>query len=314
MRPSTALLAGAALATAADLQHISPGTFGPNPTNVSFHLYVPDAPVPSAPLLVYPHWCWGTAQNAFDWKPYRPLADALGFIVIYPSSPNAADNCWDVSSPETLSHDAGGDSLGIASMVRWTLDNYDVDADRVFVHGISSGGMMTNVLLGAYPDLFAAGASFAGVPFACFAADGNAVWSDACASGQIDQPGEDWAALVHAAYPAYSGPRPKVQVMHGAADDIINVTNYHNQVKLWTTVLRTGDEPTEVVEDVPQEGWTKSVYGTRGLFEAFLAEGVDHDIPDNADEVVRFFELDCVGEDCFSRKSLPRPCVKRSLA
>ena len=34
---------------------------------------------------------------------------------------------------------------------------------------ISSGGMMTNVLLGDYPDVFKAGAAFAGVPFACFA-------------------------------------------------------------------------------------------------------------------------------------------------
>lgn len=315
MRSFTALLAGAAgLAAAAELQQIT--DFGPNPTNVSFYLYVPDSLIPSAPLLVYPHWCHGTAQNAFDWKPWRPLADELGYITIYPSSPWTADHCWDVSSADTLHHDAGGDSLGIASMIRWTLENYDADPDRVFVHGISSGAMMTNVLIGAYPDLFAAGSSFAGVPFACYADDGYAVWSNECATGQIDRPGEEWAALVDAAYPGYAGPRPKMQVFHGGADDIIDVANYHNQVRLWTTVLRAGSEPTAVEEDVPEANWTKHVYGTRGLFEAFLAHGVDHNIPDQAEEVVRFFELDCVGEGCFSRKSLPKPngCRKRRLS
>lgn len=311
MRSFMALAAGVALASAAELQQIT--DFGPNPTNVSFYLYVPDSVIPSAPLLVYPHWCHGTAQNAFDWKPWRPLADELGYITIYPSSPWTADNCWDVSSPETLHHDLGGDALGIASMVRWTLEHHDVDPDRVFAHGVSSGAMMTNVLLGSYPDLFAAGSAFAGVPFACYAAAGHAVWSDDCASGRVDRTGEAWAALVRDAYPGYRGPRPKMQVFHGSADDVVNVTNYYNQIKLWTTVLRTGSEPTAVEEDDPVENWTKHVYGDKGLFEAFLAEGVDHNIPDQADEVVRFFELDCVGEDCFSRKSLPTPgdCVKR---
>ncbi|KAK0369138.1 feruloyl esterase B [Colletotrichum limetticola] len=314
MRPhlawATALLP--ALATAASLQHITTD-FGPNPTNVSFYLYVPDTLIPNAPLLVFPHWCHGNATDAFNYKPWRPLADTLGFVTIYPSTPHTADYCWDVSSPQTLSHDAGGDSLGIVSMVRWTLQNYDVDPDRVFVTGVSSGAMMTNVLVGAYPDVFAAGSAFAGVPFGCYAADGFAVWSDDCASGRITHTGEEWAAIVEAAYPGYAGPRPKLQVLHGDVDNVLNVTNFYEEIKMWTTVLGTGATPTEVVEDDPVAGWTKSVYGTKGLFEAFLAHGIDHNIPDQADEVIRFFDLDCVGENCFSRKSLPVPgtCAKR---
>ncbi|KZL79975.1 feruloyl esterase b [Colletotrichum incanum] len=300
-----------ALASAASLQQIT--DFGPNPTNVSFYLYVPDSLIPNAPLLVFPHWCHGTAQDAFNWKPWRPLADELGFVTIYPSTPWTADYCWDVSSPQTLSHEGGGDSLGIVSMVRWTLENYDVDPDRVFVTGVSSGAMMTNVLVGAYPDVFAAGSAFAGVPFGCYAADGFAVWSDDCANGRITHTGEEWAAIVEAAYPGYAGPRPKLQVLHGDVDNVLNVTNFYEEIKMWTTVLGLGSTPTEVVENNPVEGWTKSIYGKKGLFEAFLAHGIDHNIPDQPDEVVRFFDLDCVGESCFSRKSLPVPgtCVKR---
>lgn len=301
MVSSHTLLALAATARAATLQTIT--SFGPNPTNATFNLYVPDAPASRAPLLVYPHWCHGTANDAFANKPWRSLADAHGFLAVYPSSPWEADNCWDVSSPETLTHDSGGDSLGIASMVRWTLEEYDVDPDRVFVAGISSGAMMTNVLLAVYPELFAAGSSFAGVPAGCFAADGPAVWGSDCAEGRVTHSSEDWAASVLAMSPDYDGPRPKVQVAHGDADDVIDVVNYHEQMKLWAAVLVTGEEP-NVEEDTPGEGWTKSTYGDRGLLEGFLAEGVTHDIPDQVDEVMRFFELDCVGEGCFSRKTL----------
>ncbi|OHE92216.1 feruloyl esterase B [Colletotrichum orchidophilum] len=270
------LLAGvAALALAAELQQIT--SFGPNPTNVSFYLYVPDSFRPSDPLLVYPHWCHGTAQDAFAAKPWRPLADELGFITIYPS------------------------------MIRWTLSNYDVDKDRVFVTGISSGAMMTNFLIGSYPELFAAGSAFAGVPFGCYAGDGFAVWNSDCATGQIDRTGKEWAELVHEAYPKYKGPRPKMQVLHGSVDNIVNVTNYYNEIKLWTTILHTGLKPTRIEENNPQTHWTRYIYGRKGLFESFLADGVDHDIPNQASEVVRFFELDCTGKSYFSRKSLQFP-------
>lgn len=305
MRPSLGLsLLGSALpgAWAAALQQIN--DFGPNPTNATFYLYVPDAVKASAPLVVYPHWCHGTAHDAFASKPWRSIADRLGFVVIYPSTPWTTDYCWDVSSNATLTHDGGGDSLGIASMVRWTLAHHDIDADRVFVTGTSSGAMMTNVLVGAYPDLFAAGAAFAGVPFGCFAGAGFDVWSDACATGKVNRTGAEWAALVKAAYPGYAGPRPKMMVLHGTVDQVLNVTNYHNEVRLWSTLLGTGDKPTEVDANTPQPGWTRNVYGTKDLFESFLAANVTHDIPDQPDEVIRFFQLDCTGAACFSRKSL----------
>src|SRR5688572_11278297 len=119
------VLAGlSAMASAAELTQIT--NFGPNPTNASFYLYVPDSFKANSPLLVYPHWCHGTAQDAFNNKQWRSVADDLGFPVIYPSSPWTADHCWDLSSYDTLHHNAGGDSLGIASMIRWTLKHYKI--------------------------------------------------------------------------------------------------------------------------------------------------------------------------------------------
>jgi acetylxylan esterase len=300
---SLVLSLGPALVASATLQKVN--DFGVNPTNASFYLHVPDKIAPKAPLLVYPHWCHGNAQDAFNFKPWKTIADRLGFITIYPSTPWTADYCWDVSSKQTLSHNGGGDSQGIISMVKWTLGKYDIDPDRVFVTGVSSGAMMTNVLIGSYPDIFAAGSAFAGVPFGCYAGNGYAVWSDDCAKGRIKKTAEEWAKMVENAYPDYKGPRPKMQVFHGSKDDVLDVINYNEEIKQWTAVLGIGSTtPSQVAANTPVRNWTKNVFGDKGLFESFLAEGVTHDIPDQVDEVVRFFQLDCTGTSCFSRKNL----------
>lgn len=287
----------------ASLQRIAE-PFGDNPTKVGFYIYVPDALVPHPPVLVDPHWCHGDANAAFRGSQFATLADKYGFIVIYPDSPNTADKCWDVSSRETLTHNGGGDSLGIANMVRWTLDKYGGDKGRVFTTGVSSGAMMTNVLMGSYPDMFAAGSAFAGVPFGCFAAPGNnsgvyGYWNDACATGKVSHTAEEWKAIVEAAYPGYRGWRPKLQIFHGTADEVLNYNNYNEAVKEWTAVLGLSTTPSSVTEDTPVKGWTKSVYGPDSWFEAYSAAGVPHNIQVQEDTVMKFFDLACKGDGCF---------------
>lgn len=158
---------------------------------------------------------------------------------------------------------------------------------------------MTEVLIGAYPDVFAAGSAWAGVPFGCFAGDGYDVWSDACATGQVTHTGAEWAAIVDAAYPGYGdGWRPKLQIFHGTVDQVLNYTDYGEAVKQWTTVLGLGEDPTSVTADVPKTGWTKSVYGN-DWFEATSAANVTHDIGTNETVVLAWFDLTCTTDDCF---------------
>lgn len=274
--------------------------FGPNPRNVSMYIYVPANLPANPPIMVIPHWCTGTAQQVFYGRPYASLGDKYGFISIYPDSADPGQ-CWDVSSKQSLSHNGGGDALGIVSMVKWTLEKYKADKDRVFVTGTSSGAMMTNVLLGSYPDVFAAGSAFAGVPFGCFAGNGYTVWNSDCANGKIIKTGKEWAALVKNAYPAYKGFRPKMQLWHGTDDTVLYFQNFKEEVKQWTAVLGVSEKPTEVTENTPLPGWTRARYG--GKVEAYEAASVTHDIPDQADAVLDFFDLKCKGSTCFSRRS-----------
>jgi acetylxylan esterase len=297
-----ALGTGLTLSSAATLQQITTD-FGANPTNASFYIYVPDVLAKSPPILVNPHWCHGSAQDAYAGRGFADLADKYGFIVIYPGSPNSADSCWDVSSLQTLTHRGGGDSLGIVSMVKWALLKYRADASRVFVSGVSSGGMMTNVLIGAYPDVFAAGSAWADVPFGCFAAPGNNsgqydYWNSDCATGLVTHTPAQWKAIVQAAYPGYDGWRPKFQIFHGTVDEIVSYNNFLEGIKEWTAVLCLDEKPVRTIANTPLANWTKSVYGSDGWFEAVSAAGVPHNIPVQFDAIVEYFDLACT-KNCF---------------
>jgi acetylxylan esterase len=63
-------------------------------------------------------------------------------VLIYGQTPTDGA-CWDVSSNQTLTHDGGSDSTGLANMVRYALQKYNGDSSRVYVTGESSGAMMT---------------------------------------------------------------------------------------------------------------------------------------------------------------------------
>lgn len=278
--------------------------FGPNPSNVSFYLYVPTKLQAKPPILVNPHWCHGTAQDAFVNTQLAILADTYGYIMIFPNSPNDADHCWDVSSNATLTHNGGGDSLGIVSMVKWTLKKYNADAGRVFSMGTSSGAMMTNVLLGAYPDIFAAGSAWAGVAFGCFAGPVADYWNSDCANGLVIKTGAQWKKIVEAAYPGYKGFRPKMHVLGGTLDTVLYPQNLQEEIKEWTAVLGLPSKPVCTELNTPDPTWITYVYGDS--FRATVAPNVTHNIPTNETTVLDWFDLKCSGHGCYSRPTSSR--------
>lgn len=282
-----------------NLTQVPASSFNPNPTNVGFYLYVPSNLQAKPPILVNPHACHGSAQDAFTGTQLATLADTYGYIMIFPDSPNTADKCWDVSSNQTLTHDGGGDSQGIVSMVNYVLQNYSADPTRVFSMGTSSGAMMTNVLLGSYPDVFAAGSAWAGVAFGCFAGNGYDVWSDDCATGKIIKTGAQWEAIVKAAYPSYTGFRPKMQVFHGTIDTTLYPQNLAEEIKEWTAVLGLPSSPIQTLSNNPDSTWTTYIYGD--TFHATNATGVTHNIQTNESVVIDWFDLECQGTGCYSR-------------
>jgi acetylxylan esterase len=125
-------------------------SIGSNPTNVKLSLYVPSTLATKPAIILALHECGGSGDKYFGETQYASLADTHGFIVLFPSAPGPGTTCWDVHSTGTLTHNSGGDSLGLANFVRYALSTYNGDAGKVFATGTSSGAMMTNVLAGIY--------------------------------------------------------------------------------------------------------------------------------------------------------------------
>src|SRR6478609_3563197 len=303
---STLAFGGAA--QAASLQAVSSWGSSGVPDYVAMYVYVPDTVAAKPPVLVVSHYCTGDAEGMFNQAKTGGLvaaADQYGFIMIFPQNhqQGTTRNCWDVGSKESLTHDGGGDTQAIAQMVKYAITHYGANAERVYATGSSSGAMMTQALLAVYPDLFKAGAEFSGVPAGCWA-DGYASsnqWSGNCADGKTTFSAAQWGDKVRAMYPGYTGPRPRVQLWHGDADETINVNNFNESIKEWTNVLGLAATPSSTsTVTLSGKSWTRqswqSACGT--VLDTWLEKGGTHNIDANlnAQYLIPFFGLDKPGD------------------
>ncbi|GAB1312873.1 Feruloyl esterase B [Madurella fahalii] len=281
-------VAAAATGLCASLQQVS--NFGSNPTSIQMHIYVPDRLATNPPIIVALHPCGGTGQQWFSGTRLPSYADSNGFILIYPSTPHMS-NCWDVHNPASLTHGQGGDALGIVSMVNYTIDRYSADRARVYVMGFSSGGMMTNVMVGSYPEVFEAGAAYSGTPHACFLGAPSATPfspNQTCAQGLQHTP-QEWGNFVRNSYPGYTGRRPRMQITHGLADSLVRPQCAVEALKQWSNIL--GVEFTRNVTGVPSAQFTQQIYGDGTKLQGFFGQGVGHAPSVNEQQMLRFFGL-----------------------
>lgn len=266
-------------ARAASASLVQVTNFGTNPTGLQMWLYVPPSVRPHPPILLALHYCTGTGPVFFSNTEFANLADQDGFLVIYPSATRSGQ-CWDVSSPQSLTRNGGSDPVGLLSMISYVEQHNNGDPNNVYVTGASSGAMMTNVLLAEYPDVFKAGSAFMGVPYHCFATTDGSLWNTACANGQITMTPQQWGDLARGAFPGYTGARPRMQLWHGTADTTLNFANFGEEIKQWTNVLGISQTPS--FTDSPQAGWTRTRYGSTGIMapvEGISVQGAGHVLP-----------------------------------
>ncbi len=210
-------------------------------------------------------------------------------------------------STRSLTHGGGGDTGAVVQMVKYTLTKYDGNASRVYSVGGSSGGIMTEALLGVYPNVFMAGVSLMGVPCGCWAEGYNDVtgngstaqWSGPCAGGNVVKTGQAWGDQVRSYYPGYTGHRPRLQHWHGTADTTLNFKNLAEDVKEWTNLLGLVETPTG--SDMPKSGTTREYWKNDcgyTVYETFALSGVAHAVPFDGNAVAAYFGLgDATGPD-----------------
>jgi acetylxylan esterase len=271
------------------------------PSDVKMYIYVPTKVAANPPIVALIHYCGGTADNVFGQASgISKAADQYGFIMVMPSS----GRCWDIVSAKTRTRDGGGDSHAIKQMIKYAIEQYKGNADRVYSTGDSSGAMMTELLLALYPDIFKGGSTFAGMPAGC----GNTTTSPgsydgSCAGGSVSHTAADWGDIVRKMYPGYSGHRPRIQLFHGDNDTTIRYANHTEAIKEWTNVLGLATDPTSSQtgltlgsHQAKRQSWQNSCGYV--VLDAFTSIGGDHGPSDAlfvAQYVVPFLGLDNTG-------------------
>jgi len=266
-------------AAAAGLTQVT--NFGTNPTGLNMYVYVPGSAAPHPALLVLVHYCGGSASGIFNGNghDYVTAADRYGYVIVLPEATRSG-HCFDVSTAAALRRDGGGDSTGVMSMVSYARSHYNIDPARIVVSGFSSGAMMTNVLAAEYPDVFAAGSAFSGVPAGCFATTDGSLWNSQCSGGNLVKTAQQWGDQARAMYPGYAGSYPRMQFWHGDTDTTLAYRNFGEEIKQWTNLHGLGQTPG--FTDHPQSTWSRTRYGTIGTaatVEGISISGVGHQLP-----------------------------------
>lgn len=120
--------------------------------HAEYSLYVPEnySPQTSWPLIVCLHGGYGHG-NEYLWTWLRP-AKSLGYLLL---SPKSLGPTWSVLNPPL---DVGS----IRAMLEEVRATYNVDPQRIYLSGLSDGGMFSYLLGLSCPEIFAGVAPIAG--------------------------------------------------------------------------------------------------------------------------------------------------------
>jgi poly(hydroxyalkanoate) depolymerase family esterase len=133
----------------------------------SYKLYVPARISDVAPpMVVMLHGCTQSADDFAAGTQMNRLAEAHGFLVVYPEQAAHANpsKCWSWFKAPDQVRDAGEPSL-IAGIVRDVAARHGTDPRRIFVAGLSAGAAMAVILGETYPELFAGVGAHSGLPY-----------------------------------------------------------------------------------------------------------------------------------------------------
>ena len=274
---SLALLATSTPARAADtLTAVT--SFGSNPGSLLMYTYAPSGAPANAPLVLALHGCGETATD-YQAAGWDALAEANGFYVLYPQqqSANNIETCFNWfgnTSGSTADITRGqGEAESIIQMIDTMKSTYSIDDKRIYATGFSAGAAYAVALLAMYPDVFAAGSSFSGVPFGCATSLTTAY---TCMDSTVTKTADAWGTLVKGAFPGYSGPYPRISIWQGSADTTVNTGNLASLVQQWTDVTGAGATATtqDTVAGFPHAAYTDSS-GTVQV-ESYSITGMSH--------------------------------------
>ena len=263
--------------------------------SLDYKIFIPDNyDGTPCPLVIMLHGCSQDARDFARGTGMNAVADQAGCLVAYPEQSSSANSgkCWNWFE-DAHHHRGGGEPALIAGVTRQIMQDYAVDAGRVFVAGLSAGGAMAVVLGRTYPDLFAAVGCHSGLAYGCAVGTGAAM--QAMQYGQAagsTRPGSTVTPLI---------------VFHGDMDGTVHPRNgegvieqslqlsgqYYLNAQHETGEARGRSFTREIhrsaAGDVLAERWT--VHGSGHAWSGGQREGSYADArgPDASSEMMRFF-------------------------
>ncbi len=262
----------------------------------NYKLYVPPQHAGRAlPLVVMLHGCTQNPDDFAAGTDMNARAREQGFFVLYPaqSQEGNAQRCWNWFARAHQQRGSGEPAL-LADMTQAVTKTYGIDAQRVYVAGLSAGGAMADIVAAAYPEIYAAVGVHSGLPRG--AATNVAGAFAAMKNGEPSS--RSTAILNEATVPTI--------VFHGDQDQTVHPKNGEQVI---ATLLRAvaASEPT-VEQGVAMAGrrYTRSTFRDLGgdtVAEHWRIEGAGHawsggsakgtytDVrgPDATAEMLRFF-------------------------
>jgi len=232
--------------------------FGANPGGLAMLAYRPSGLAAGAPLVVLLHGCGQDAAAFAAEGGWMALADRLGLALVLPtqSADNNRQGCFNWFRPDQVTR-GRGEARSIRAMVAEAVRRFASDQRAVYIVGLSAGGAMAVAMLAAYPEVFAAGASIAGLPVGAAGGAATALVRMAQAGPEGRSP-EDWADQARRAAPAdYAGPWPRLSIWHGGMDTVVDPANARLLAGQWCALHGLADAPSATIEHglVRQEVW-----------------------------------------------------------
>lgn len=249
--------------------------FGTNPGRLVMKSFLP-ANLPKKPaLVVVLHGCGQTPESLDAASGFSRLATDRGFVILYPEQTrsNNSQLCFNWFRPSAVARDRG-ELLSIKQMIEHASQRHKINANRVFIVGLSAGGAMTAVLLATYPDLFAGAAIVGGMPVGAVRDAMSAL--RAMKSGAA-APTDGWGRRITTISPK---PRlwPPITIWHGTADRVVNPANADASIDQWLGAMsidrRLGDVQTKAWGHL--HSW-KAANGSAVSF--YSIEGMAHGLP-----------------------------------
>ena len=250
--------------------------FGSNPGNLRMFSYVPVMLQHPRALVVVLHGCGQTAAGYDVGAGWSTLAKHYGFALLMPEqqASNNANGCFNWFNPEDIARERG-EACSIRQMIARMAGDHGTDPHRIFITGLSAGGAMTSVMLANYPELFAAGAIIAGLPFGVASNIREALTGMRASRTRTAR---ELGDLVRKASD-HRGKWPKISVWHGSADRTVNPGNADEIVKQWLDLHELPPMPMAetVVDGYPRQAWWNADGET--IVESFAITDMAHGTP-----------------------------------